>query len=427
MKRIFVCFLFFFLAISYCFSQDIHVKSFSLLENDLSARTNPVFDLNDDPCALIKMQFPESGFAIAGSQLVGEISYKNNEYYFYLVSGCKGIKITHWKYPSVFVDFSEFGVDRVEGKYTYQLVCTIDNSYSERITPPTHLSKEAMDSYEEGIKLYDAEQFKDALPKIQYAADSNVPDAISKLGSMYYNGYAVEKNIDKSNELFHAAAVLGSSQGQVNLGESYLDGDGVPKDPEKAFFWLSKAAEQNNPSAIYLLGLCYLDGIKVNVDYQKTLEYFEKAFSMGLSTAGWMLGRLYTDNYVSFSNDLQSKVNKDIAKGKAYLIKATELSPKWGAGKACEELQFIAYKEKNVEDCRHWIEKGCELKNPTMLYDRAYYHDPNTYDSIFYTLPVYEPNRDKAILYYKEYLRLVDPSHHQYGIAKELLEDLLKE
>ena len=40
---------------------------------------------------------------------------------------------------------------------------------------------------------------------------------------------------------------------------------------------------------------------------------------------------------------------------------------------------------------------------------------------------VYEPNRDKAILYYKEYLRLVDPSDSHYGIAKELLEDLLKE
>ena len=343
------------------------------------------------------------------------------------MSGSKGIKITHWKYPSVFVDFSEFGIDRVEGKYTYQLVCTIDNSYSERITPPTNLPKEALDSYEEGLKLYDAEQYKDALPKIQYAADNNVPDAISKLGIMYYNGYAVEKNIDKSNELFHTAAVLGSAQGQANLGQSYLNGSGVPKDPEKAFFWISKAAEQNYPGAVYLLGLCYLDGIKVNVDYKKTLEYFEKAFSLGLSTAGWMLGRLYTDRYISFTDNLQSHVNIDIAKGKAYLIKATELSPQWGAGKACEELFYLAYNEKNVEDCRHWIEKGCELKDPSMLYERAYYHDPNTYDSIFYHLHVYEPNRDKAILYYKEYLRLVDPSDSQYGPAKKLLEALLKE
>ena len=36
-------------------AQDFQIQSFSLLENDLSARANPVFDLRGDPCALIKM------------------------------------------------------------------------------------------------------------------------------------------------------------------------------------------------------------------------------------------------------------------------------------------------------------------------------------------------------------------------------------
>ena len=43
--------------ISFGFAQKLQVESFMLVENDLSAQTQPRKDLNDKNCALIKVQF----------------------------------------------------------------------------------------------------------------------------------------------------------------------------------------------------------------------------------------------------------------------------------------------------------------------------------------------------------------------------------
>ena len=38
-------------------AQELKVKSFSLVATDISAQTQPRKDLNDEPCALVKVQF----------------------------------------------------------------------------------------------------------------------------------------------------------------------------------------------------------------------------------------------------------------------------------------------------------------------------------------------------------------------------------
>lgn len=57
MRKILLSFLFV-LSSSAIVAQEIKVQSMELLQSDLSARTNPRLDGNDEPCAMIKVIVP---------------------------------------------------------------------------------------------------------------------------------------------------------------------------------------------------------------------------------------------------------------------------------------------------------------------------------------------------------------------------------
>ena len=75
----------------YISSQEIKVKAMELLQSDISARTNPRLDGNDEPCALIKIIIP----AVEGMQfegwVIGNVKYRPGEYQVYVPSGTKKI------------------------------------------------------------------------------------------------------------------------------------------------------------------------------------------------------------------------------------------------------------------------------------------------------------------------------------------------
>ena len=54
-KKSSVLFFLFFAAIMSVQAQEMSVKSFEYLEKDLTARTNPKFDINDNPAAVIRV------------------------------------------------------------------------------------------------------------------------------------------------------------------------------------------------------------------------------------------------------------------------------------------------------------------------------------------------------------------------------------
>ena len=78
-----------------CFSQEMQVDSFTERVEDLTANTQPVMDLNNNKCALIKISIPDkAGFE--GN--IVESFYKINEYFLYVSPGTKNIVV---KYPGV--------------------------------------------------------------------------------------------------------------------------------------------------------------------------------------------------------------------------------------------------------------------------------------------------------------------------------------
>ena len=119
-SRIFSTFLLALLNIAVAFSQKMTVESFEHAPSDLSASTSLRTDLNGAPCALIKVQFPVMGATFDG-YVIGNTDYRNGEYWVYMTKGSKRLKVMHNNFIPLEVEFSDYDIDALEGKYTYVL------------------------------------------------------------------------------------------------------------------------------------------------------------------------------------------------------------------------------------------------------------------------------------------------------------------
>ncbi len=119
MKRI--VYLIFCLSLSLgTYSQELKVKSFTLASNDLEARTNPVVDKTDNPCALVKIPMGNEIANVDG--FVISIKDHYGEKWVYLTDGSKEIVIFPKHGKSLRVYFPDYGFKGgIKGKCTYVL------------------------------------------------------------------------------------------------------------------------------------------------------------------------------------------------------------------------------------------------------------------------------------------------------------------
>ena len=63
-------------------AQELLVDNFTEQVSDLSARTEKRNDINDTPCALVKIELPLQGVQFdQRSQVIGNVEYKVNTYW----------------------------------------------------------------------------------------------------------------------------------------------------------------------------------------------------------------------------------------------------------------------------------------------------------------------------------------------------------
>ena len=105
------------------FAQKISVESFSLAATDISAQTQPRKDLNDEPCALVKIQFVGDILDVEGN-VIKPLVKKGNETWAYMTHGSQQMKVLTKDYLPIMVDFSNYGISQVEKNKTYVLVLT---------------------------------------------------------------------------------------------------------------------------------------------------------------------------------------------------------------------------------------------------------------------------------------------------------------
>lgn len=95
--------------------------------------------------------------------------------------------------------------------------------------------------YDKGKKLYDQEQYKEAVPKLQAAADKGHKKAQYRLGRCYDKGYGVKENDQKAFELYQKSAKQDYAKAMFQLGKCYMKGKGVAANQEEARKWIKRA------------------------------------------------------------------------------------------------------------------------------------------------------------------------------------------
>lgn len=130
-----------------------------------------------------------------------------------------------------------------------------------------------------------AGDYSKALSIYRSLAAKGDPKAQNSLGTMYYRGVGVEKNVPEAIRWLTAAAKGGDIHAETTLGAIYYSGDGVSADFRRAYQFASTAAAANEPGGQYLLGLMYATGKGAARDSKRAYVWFSIAAEKGLDLA----------------------------------------------------------------------------------------------------------------------------------------------
>ena len=100
----------------------------------------------------------------------------------------------------------------------------------------------AAEEKDEGIRLYQSQQYHEAAPLLKRAAIKGNAKAQAALGLMYMEGLGVTQNYRKAKKWFEKAARQGRADAQTFLGMLYSRGQGTEQDYAAAKTWFEKAA-----------------------------------------------------------------------------------------------------------------------------------------------------------------------------------------
>lgn len=111
-----------FLALFTCMSsitiaQELQVSAFNRLENDLYARTHERLDLNETPCAVLRVSVADAQKFVFSGNIIGEVEYHPGEAIVYMTDRSRNISIMSDKFGLLKYEFPE----RLEKQVVYKL------------------------------------------------------------------------------------------------------------------------------------------------------------------------------------------------------------------------------------------------------------------------------------------------------------------
>ena len=101
------------------------------------------------------------------------------------------------------------------------------------------------------------------------------------LGSLYYGGEGVSRNLEYSAALFQQSCTAGFTRGCGQIGESYLFGEGVPKDISKARQILENACDAGYGPGCFNVGIMHREGIETPKNVTLAQARFRRGCDLG--------------------------------------------------------------------------------------------------------------------------------------------------
>lgn len=101
-------------------AQQITVVSLSKSTSDMTAYLRPRHDVNDEACAVLKIQLAVDNVRFSGN-VVGPVAQEADEYLLYMTSGSKSLTIRHPQYQPLTIRFADYQIAGLESSCTYRL------------------------------------------------------------------------------------------------------------------------------------------------------------------------------------------------------------------------------------------------------------------------------------------------------------------
>lgn len=190
--------------------------------------------------------------------------------------------------------------------------------------------------------------FQAALREFRLLANRGHADAQFNLGSMYYNGTGVPKDLTQAAKWYLRSAENGQAISQFNVGTMFFTGTGFSKDLAAAASWFRKSAEQGYPAAQLNLGAMYASGCGLPQDFPEAITWYQNAAEQGDGLAQYNLAAMFFDGL---------GVPKDPIQAFSWFFLAAENGVREATNR-CMELQDHMSTRQNAA-AREFIKKLC--------------------------------------------------------------------
>lgn len=151
-----------------------------------------------------------------------------------------------------------------------------------------------------GVLSYKRNDFNEAIRLFNLAANRGNAAAQNHLGSMFFHGLGVQRNLGEAFRYYRLAADQGYADAQNSVGYCLKNGHGVKRNFTDAVKWYRLSAEGGCVAAINNLGVCYQYGQGVQPSKAIAIQLFQSAASQG-----------HTDAY----NNLNNMIAKEQGQG----------------------------------------------------------------------------------------------------------------
>lgn len=109
-------------------AQELTVSAFQRMDRDLLARTQERLDLNDEPCAIVRVSIANAKNYTFEGNVIGDVIYKPGEAIVYMTQGSRNITIKSDEFGSLKYEFTQ----KLEKQVVYKMVLRLETPDSKK-------------------------------------------------------------------------------------------------------------------------------------------------------------------------------------------------------------------------------------------------------------------------------------------------------
>lgn len=341
-------------------AQKVEVTRFALEAIHTEIPEGWKMDLNDEPCALVKIQM-EDGINKVEGNIIGSPQKMNGETWIYVTEGSKEIKIQPAHSVSFMVSFSDFGIKSLRGKCSYILEAFATNSLGVS-------TQKLIVDYKpvNATVTIDGKQY-DGKSHLEIRLPFGTYDYVIESAGYIKQSGTIKLDPESAGYINVNLKEIGRSEDDSEnlLSASELNDLGAKAKKEgnykKAVEYLRKSADKGYVLAMFNLGMCYEQGVGLSPSILEAWSWYKKAADKGYAQAMNSLGTIC------------EKKQRNVGEAMMWYRKAADR----GLLVAHFNLGTILMNQQKYEEAMRYLQKAAEQGfaaaqcNLGLLYERG--------------------------------------------------------